>query len=278
MSATSDLGVTLATGRCVGGGTLVNYSTSLRPPEALRAEWDRVAGYAGVFSGAELEASIRAVEDRIAVGSASATPWLRDRVLERGAEQLGWSVAPLPRDVRGCAEDERCGYCGMGCRLGAKQSTMRTWLEDATSAGARLVVEAEAERVLREAGRAIGVRGTVLGRPRADGRRERVPLEPGDRRTFVLERIPDAGHSARPFPDEVCQHLFADTVDYWRRWLNQCTYRGRWRETVRRSALVLKLLCYRPTGAIVAVGVLQEHQVGLLRHEHAAVPLLGMAL
>jgi GH15 family glucan-1,4-alpha-glucosidase len=77
-------------------------------------------------------------------------------------------------------------------------------------------------------------------------------LEPGDRRTFVLERIPDDGHSARPFPEEVCQHLFADTVDYWRRWLNQCTYRGRWRETVRRSALVLKLLCYRPTGAIVA--------------------------
>jgi GH15 family glucan-1,4-alpha-glucosidase len=77
-------------------------------------------------------------------------------------------------------------------------------------------------------------------------------LEPGDRRTFVLERIPDGGHSARPFPEEVCQHLFADTVDYWRRWLNQCTYRGRWRETVRRSALVLKLLCYRPTGAIVA--------------------------
>jgi GH15 family glucan-1,4-alpha-glucosidase len=77
-------------------------------------------------------------------------------------------------------------------------------------------------------------------------------LDPGERRTFVLERIPDAGHSARPFPEEVCQTLFQDTVDYWRRWLRQCTYRGRWRETVRRSALVLKLLCYQPTGAIVA--------------------------
>jgi GH15 family glucan-1,4-alpha-glucosidase len=42
------------------------------------------------------------------------------------------------------------------------------------------------------------------------------------------------------------------TVDYWRRWLSQCTYTGRWREMVRRSALTLKLLTYEPTGAIVA--------------------------
>ena len=77
-------------------------------------------------------------------------------------------------------------------------------------------------------------------------------LRPGERRTFVLERIPDGGHSARPFPEEVCQHLFDETVSFWRGWLAQCAYRGRWRETVRRSALILKLLCYRPTGAIVA--------------------------
>ena len=77
-------------------------------------------------------------------------------------------------------------------------------------------------------------------------------LEAGQRLTFVLERVPDDGHSTRPFPPEVCEHLFTETVEFWRGWLHQCTYRGRWRETVRRSALVLKLLCYRPTGAIVA--------------------------
>jgi GH15 family glucan-1,4-alpha-glucosidase len=41
-------------------------------------------------------------------------------------------------------------------------------------------------------------------------------------------------------------------VAYWRGWLAQCTYAGRWREIVQRSALVLKLLTYEPTGAIVA--------------------------
>lgn len=46
--------------------------------------------------------------------------------------------------------------------------------------------------------------------------------------------------------------LFTDTVAYWRNWLRQCTYTGRWREVVHRSALALKLLTYEPTGAIVA--------------------------
>ena len=46
--------------------------------------------------------------------------------------------------------------------------------------------------------------------------------------------------------------LFDATVDYWRRWINKCTYTGRWREMVHRSALVLKLLTYEPTGAFVA--------------------------
>ena len=46
--------------------------------------------------------------------------------------------------------------------------------------------------------------------------------------------------------------LFRDTIHFWREWIAQCTYRGRWRETVHRSALVLKLLTFEPTGAIVA--------------------------
>jgi GH15 family glucan-1,4-alpha-glucosidase len=51
---------------------------------------------------------------------------------------------------------------------------------------------------------------------------------------------------------EAAEAGFRHTVDYWRQWLKQCTYRGRWREMVYRSALTLKLLTYAPTGAIVA--------------------------
>jgi GH15 family glucan-1,4-alpha-glucosidase len=48
------------------------------------------------------------------------------------------------------------------------------------------------------------------------------------------------------------QQVLSDTKAYWRSWLKQCRYQGRWREMVHRSALALKLLTYAPTGAVVA--------------------------
>lgn len=48
------------------------------------------------------------------------------------------------------------------------------------------------------------------------------------------------------------ERLFRQTVDYWRAWVGQCRYTGRWREIIIRSALALKLMTYEPTGAIIA--------------------------
>jgi RpiB/LacA/LacB family sugar-phosphate isomerase len=76
-------------------------------------------------------------------------------------------------------------------------------------------------------------------------------LAAGQSQTFVLERVP-ADHIARPYPEHETAKVFEATVGYWRRWLAQSGYRGRWREMVQRSALTLKLLTYAPTGALVA--------------------------
>lgn len=78
-------------------------------------------------------------------------------------------------------------------------------------------------------------------------------LTDGHSQTFILEEIPDNEKDLCLLPnEEEAQALFEHTIQYWRNWLSQCTYTGRWRETVHRSALTLKMLTFQPTGAIVA--------------------------
>ncbi|MEW1748282.1 glycoside hydrolase family 15 protein [Streptomyces angustmyceticus] len=90
-------------------------------------------------------------------------------------------------------------------------------------------------------------------------------LTEGQSALFVLETTGPA--PAEPAVDLVdapaAEELFRSTVRFWRRWLSQSTYTGRWREMVHRSALTLKLLTHEPTGAIVAAPTLGlPEQVG----------------
>jgi GH15 family glucan-1,4-alpha-glucosidase len=88
-------------------------------------------------------------------------------------------------------------------------------------------------------------------------------LLPGESATFVLEQVPET-YVPRSYSEAETREAFEATVNYWRRWLAQCRYEGRWRETVHRSALTLKLMTYLPTGAIVAAPTtsLPEHLGG----------------
>ncbi len=70
-------------------------------------------------------------------------------------------------------------------------------------------------------------------------------LRAGESCCFTLSSDPAGAPQA---PHDALQ----DTLDFWRGWLAQCTYQGRWRNHVHRSALTLKLLTYAPSGAIIA--------------------------
>jgi choline dehydrogenase-like flavoprotein len=76
--------------------------------------------------------------------------------------KLGWHVDAMPRSVRHCAQGKECGYCGLGCRVGAKQSVVKTWLADAHQAGARLIVRTKVQRVLVQDGAARGIVGRTV--------------------------------------------------------------------------------------------------------------------
>jgi GH15 family glucan-1,4-alpha-glucosidase len=91
--------------------------------------------------------------------------------------------------------------------------------------------------------------------------RTEVPLkieESGVAATFTLEEGQGVdielewNGEVRPLAEGETEELFTRTSEFWQSWVSQSRYRGRWREMVQRSALVLKLLVYHPTGALVA--------------------------
>jgi long-chain-alcohol oxidase len=149
-------------GSCLGGGTVINWTTSFALPEPTRAEWDRRSGLA-LFESPAFGESLARVQARLGVGTRWSTPSRRDQLFEAGVRALNWPVEPIPRNVTGCLEGLECGYCTYGCRHGAKNSTASTYLRDAAAGGARLVPHCTVARILVEGGRAVGVRGTVRG-------------------------------------------------------------------------------------------------------------------
>ncbi|QHF03745.1 MULTISPECIES: glycoside hydrolase family 15 protein [Pseudomonas syringae group] len=72
-------------------------------------------------------------------------------------------------------------------------------------------------------------------------------MEKGQIIEFILGGVDDPHVAAGR-----CSRYFDDTLAFWRRWAGQSLYHGRWRETVMRSALALKLLTSRKHGGIIA--------------------------
>jgi GH15 family glucan-1,4-alpha-glucosidase len=85
----------------------------------------------------------------------------------------------------------------------------------------------------------------------AQGVRGEFTLAANEAASFVLDVL-DGNRDRCRYSEDETRDLFVQTISYWNAWLAQSRYRGRWREMVHRSALTLKLLTYRPSGAIVA--------------------------
>jgi GH15 family glucan-1,4-alpha-glucosidase len=107
--------------------------------------------------------------------------------------------------------------------------------------------------IFRSAEMTVGLSGAVpLKYDENGGAVTEFELQEGQSQAFVL-RVHEASDCLQCPPTEAeAEELFHTTVKYWRKWLSSCTYHGRWREQVHRSALTLKLLTFEPTGAIVA--------------------------
>ncbi|MEU0678098.1 glycoside hydrolase family 15 protein [Streptomyces sp. NPDC006172] len=93
--------------------------------------------------------------------------------------------------------------------------------------------------------------------------RGRVRLSAGEAGGAVFTVCASGGEAPEPLTADGLTGHFAHVAQFWRDWLRQSRYRGRWPELVHRSAITLKLLTYAPTGALVAAATMGlPEQVG----------------
>ncbi|SEJ52860.1 Choline dehydrogenase [Deinococcus reticulitermitis] len=154
---TADGNVTLVAGANLGGGSTVNWSNSVRPRDDVRARWATEHGLEDVATPG-YEEHIEAVLTRLKVNEACSDLNGPHQRLSEGSERLGYRFVKAALNLDPARYDaDKSGYAGFGDQTGAKQGTLKTFLQDAFDAGARILVRTQAERVLVEGGRAAGV-------------------------------------------------------------------------------------------------------------------------
>jgi choline dehydrogenase-like flavoprotein len=156
--ATDDLGVTVLQGRCVGGSSTVNWTTSLRTPEFVLESWKRNHGVVGL-SPRELESYFERVERYLDIHTEPVenhNP--NNRIILDGAKRLGYRATAVGRNTKDCL---KAGACGLGCPFDAKKSVAITYIPDAVKAGAMLFADFRANKI-EVVGRTKRVRGVVF--------------------------------------------------------------------------------------------------------------------
>ena len=157
--STKDLSMLILAGSTLGGGTIVNWNTSFRTPDDVLEEWARTSGLSE-FTGQALQDSFAAVERRIHVNTENSQHNKQNQALFDGSAALSYHAGVIRRNAVGC--EQRCGACGFGCRYACKQSTMKTYLQDAYDNGAKIVVRCSVDKVLIEDGKAVGVEAKAI--------------------------------------------------------------------------------------------------------------------
>jgi choline dehydrogenase-like flavoprotein len=159
---TADGAVNILQGRCVGGGTTVNWMASFRPPEPVLRYWEQNFGVKGL-SPEELTGWLAEVETRMSVEPWTFPPNANNALLAKGGAARGVKFEVIARNQTGCAD---LGYCGMGCPLNAKQSMLVTTIPEALNRGATLLVNTSALRLTHDKGRVENLACTSSsGRP-----------------------------------------------------------------------------------------------------------------
>ncbi len=143
-------------GRCAGGGTEVNSGLYWRPPEDTLDRWRRRYSIRD-FATDDILSICEEVEESLSVQTVPGEHTEASRILQRGADRLGWQNGEIPRWM---TYPE-----GAGATEGKRQSMTRTYLPRAFEAGARILCDHRLDKIVRDGRRAASARLTHDGQP-----------------------------------------------------------------------------------------------------------------
>lgn len=153
---TAEMSLTMQAGATLGGGTVVNWTNCLRTLPHVREQWAREFGLEGLDT--DFDRHLNAVMERISANDHCCDLNGPHQRIREGSDELGWHHHLCVRNTdESTYSPEMAAYMGFGDQTGSKQSTTKTFLQDAFDAGADIVVRCQARRVLVEDGRAVGV-------------------------------------------------------------------------------------------------------------------------
>jgi len=164
---TADKAINILQGRCVGGSTTVNWTSSFRTPSSTLSHWQQRFGLAELTDDA-MSPWFAAAERRLNIGPWLTPPNENNDLLRRGAAKLGIPAAAIHRNVKGCWN---LGSCGMGCPTNAKQSMLVTTIPAALDQGANLITQTQAREFELSGGKVAALRCTPVkidGTPASD--------------------------------------------------------------------------------------------------------------
>ncbi|MBW7471378.1 GMC family oxidoreductase [Marinobacter sp. F4218] len=141
---TRDGAIAILQGRCVGGSTTVNWTSSFRTPEQTLTYWSRQFGLDHLTPDA-MAPWFDGREERHSMAPWHMDPNVNNDILRQGCEKLGYQWQIIPRNVKGCWN---LGYCGVGCPTNAKQGALMTTVPGALDHQARLFHGLRADRLV----------------------------------------------------------------------------------------------------------------------------------
>ncbi|ANB13267.1 hypothetical protein AWJ20_1551 [Sugiyamaella lignohabitans] len=155
---TSDDGsMSILAGSTLGGGSTINWSASIRTPDAVRDEWSKSVPW---YGQSIYDDAMKYVMDEMGCSAEHMEHSFSNNVIVSGSAKLGYNFDLVEQNTAG--KLHKCGFCSYGCKFAEKQGAVVNWLRKAVEEGnTRILTDTDVIRIITNGTEATGVEAIV---------------------------------------------------------------------------------------------------------------------